>query len=266
MTRVAASSRRSAASVSPKERSPSRPYPSSYLKRSEMAFASLVFLLPFVVLYELGTRYFAFDPAHQTERRIIAFNLMHQFFHWCGATGRYMPPIAVVGLLLAVHIARNDPWKVSRATLVGMAVESMAWAVPLLAMGTLAVRVLYHHVPLMTGQGDWRTMVVLSLGAGIYEELVFRLVGLILLHILLIDLLKMDRKWGYLSMVLITSLVFAQYHYWGGEPFTWRSFVFRTIAGAYFAALFLYRGFGITAFTHSCYDILLVLLGAAASA
>jgi hypothetical protein len=231
-----------------------------------MAFASLVFLLPFVVLYELGTRYFAFDPAHQTERRIIAFNLMHQFFHWCGATGRYMPPIAVVGLLLAVHIARNDPWKVSRTTLIGMTIESAAWAVPLLAIGTIAARLLYHHLPLMAGHGDWRTMLVLSLGAGIYEELVFRLVGLILLHILLIDLMCMPKKWGYLLMVVITSVIFAQYHYWGGEVFTWRSFVFRTIAGAYFAALFIFRGFGITEFTHSCYDIFLVLLGAAGGA
>ena len=261
MSRIATAPRRSNASA---ERTPTRPYPSSYLKRSEMAFASLVFLLPFVVLYELGTRYFAFDPAHQTERRIIAFNLMHQFFLWCGATGRYMPPIAVVGLLLAVHIARNDPWKVSRTTLIGMAIESAAWAVPLLALGMLAARLLYHHVPLLTGQGDWRTMLVLSLGAGIYEELVFRLVGLILLHLLLIDVLRMPRKWGYLLMVVITSIVFAQYHYWGGETFTWRSFVFRTIAGAYFAALFLFRGFGITAFTHSCYDIFLVLLGISA--
>jgi hypothetical protein len=146
-------------------------------------------------------------------------------------------------------------------------VESAAWALPLLAMGTLAARLFYHHLPLMPGHsatvGDWRTMIVLSLGAGIYEELVFRLVGLIVLHMLLIDILRLPRTWGYAAMVLITSLVFAQYHYWGGEAFAWRSFVFRTIAGAYFAALFLFRGFGITAFTHSCYDIFLIALGAA---
>ena len=45
----------------------------------------------------------------------------------------------------------------------------------------------------MTGHGDWRTMFVLSLGAGIYEELVFRLVGLTLLHILLIDILRLPQ-------------------------------------------------------------------------
>jgi len=235
-------------------RFPTRPLPASYLKRSEMPFASLIFLLPFIILYEVGTRHFAFDPANQTERRIIAFNLMHQFFQWFGATGKYMPPLAVVSILLWVHIARNDPWKVMPGTLLGMALESAAWALPLLALGSVTSRFVHYH--------DWRTMIVLSLGAGIYEELVFRLVGLILLHMLLIDLLRLPKVWGYLAMVVITSLAFAQYHYWGGEPFAWRSFVFRTIAGAYFAVLFLFRGFGVTAFTHACYDILLVLAGA----
>ena len=116
-----------------------------------MPLASLLFLVPFIVLYEVGTRCFAFDPAHQTERRIIAFNLMHQFFQWCGATGKYMPPLAVIAILLAVHIARNDPWRVKSGTLLGMAAESAAWALPLLAMGTLAARYLYHHLPLLTG-------------------------------------------------------------------------------------------------------------------
>src|SRR6476620_9814971 len=82
-----------------------KPLPAGYLRRSELPLASLVFLLPFIVLYELGTRQFASDPAHQTEQRIIAFNLMQQFFHLFGATGRYMPALAVVGILLGCHIA-----------------------------------------------------------------------------------------------------------------------------------------------------------------
>ena len=256
MTRAA-----SAARDASDARASSRSLPSSYLQRSQLPLACLVFLLPFVILYEVGTRHFAYDPAQQTEQRIIAFTLMQDFFHLFGATGKYMPPLAVIGILLSVHIARNDPWKVKPSTLTGMAIEGAAWGVPLLAIGTLTARYMSEYLPLMTsGQGDWRTLFVLSLGAGIYEEMVFRLVALTVLHIVLLDLLKLPRRWGYLSMVLISSLAFAFYHYLGSEAFAWRSLVFRTTAGVYFASLLLTRGFGITAFSHSCYDIYVVTL------
>src|SRR3954447_11223374 len=68
---------------------------SSYFRRSELPLTSLAFLLPLMILYELGTRAFTFDPVHQTEQRIIAFNLMQRFFLLFGATGRYMPAVAV---------------------------------------------------------------------------------------------------------------------------------------------------------------------------
>ena len=45
-------------------------------------------------------------------------------------------------------------------------------------------------------------------------------------------------------------------------PFTVREFVFRTLAGVYFACLFAMRGFGITAGTHAFYDIIAVLVNA----
>ncbi|MEA2734419.1 MAG: hypothetical protein QOE14_870 [Humisphaera sp.] len=243
----------------------SRALPKSYLQRSEMPLASLVFLLPFIILYELGTRQFAFDATHQTEQRIIAFNLMQEFFNWFGATGRFMPPAAVIVILLSMHIAHNDPWKVKPATLVGMSVEGALWGLPLLVFGTLAARWMAQHLPLMpSAGGDWRTLFVLSLGAGIYEEMVFRLVALTTLHMLFIDLLRMRKSAGYLLMVVISSLAFAFYHYLGSETFTWRSLVFRTGAGVYFALLFLTRGFGVTAFSHSAYDVFVIYLRFAA--
>jgi membrane protease YdiL (CAAX protease family) len=248
-----------------RSQSTGRSLPESYLNRSRMPLASLVFLLPFIIFYEIGTRQFAFDAAHQTEQRIIAFNLMQEFFNWFGATGRYMPPMAVIVILLSVHIAHNDPWTVKPGTLIGMAVEGAAWGLPLLVLGTFAARWVAQHLPLMTGGGDWRTLLVLSFGAGIYEEMVFRLVALTLLHMLFIDVLRMRKSASYLLMVVISSLAFAFYHYLGSETFTWRSLVFRTGAGVYFAVVFLTRGFGVTAFSHSCYDIFVIYLRFAAA-
>ena len=60
---------------------------------------------------------------------------------------------------------------------------------------------------------------------------------------------------------LLTSIVFAGAHHIGpmGEPFLWYTFLFRMTAGIFFAALFVYRGFGVAAGTHAMYDVLVGL-------
>ncbi|MCC6580291.1 MAG: CPBP family intramembrane metalloprotease [Phycisphaeraceae bacterium] len=228
-----------------------------YLRRSALPLGSLLFLLPLIVLYEVGTRLYAFDPVHQTEQRIIAFNLLRDFFQLVGASGRYLPALAVVGILLSWHIARNDPWRFSPSTWGLMAAESFALAAPIMLLSVAAA----HYVPLSTGAGaDWRTLTVLSLGAGIYEELVFRLIGFTLLSLLLLDLLRLPRTLGLIAMIVVPAVLFSLYHYLGDETPALRSFLFRTLAGLYFGVIFATSGFGITAGSHAAYDILIVLM------
>jgi membrane protease YdiL (CAAX protease family) len=83
-----------------------------------------------------------------------------------------------------------------------------------------------------------------------------------LLVLLFADLLRLPKLWSNLLMVSISAVLFSLYHYLGHEAFQWQSFAFRTVAGIYFAGLFLTRGFGITAGCHISYDILIVALQA----
>jgi membrane protease YdiL (CAAX protease family) len=92
------------------------------------------------------------------------------------------------------------------------------------------------------------------LGAGIYEELLFRL--LLLPAVLgLLRACRVAPPWQAWGAVLLTSLLFSAAHYFGAEPWELRSFVFRFLAGVFFAALFVLRGFGVAAGTHALYDI-----------
>ena len=232
-----------------------RELPGSYFARSELPLASLVLLLPLLVLYEVGTRQFASDPFAGTEHRIIAFKWMQDFFGFFGANGRYLPALSIVGILLAWHIARNDPWKLKTGTLAGMALEGAFLGLPLLAIGIVGLRYL-----LAGAGGDWRGMIVLSIGAGIYEELVFRLIAFTLLQLLLVDLLDLPKAWAGAFTVLAASVAFSLYHYLGERELHLHTFVFRTVAGIYFGIVFLFRGFGITAFSHASYDVCVVAL------
>src|SRR5450432_3614873 len=127
-------------------RSATRSSAKGYFHRSELPLASLAFVLPLIVLYEVGTWYFTSDSTHHNEQRIIAFNLMQQFFHLFGASGRYLPAMAVVGIMLSWHIARGDNWQVDLRHILGMYVESFLLAVPLIVLGFAAAR----YLPLMS--------------------------------------------------------------------------------------------------------------------
>jgi hypothetical protein len=105
------------------------------------------------------------------------------------------------------------------------------------------------------------TQLVVSLGAGIYEELVFRV-------LLVSGLLALGLRFGWKQPVAVgvavvaSALIFSAFHYVGpyGDPFTTPSFTFRAIAGLLLSALYVFRGFGVAAWTHALYDVGLALL------
>jgi hypothetical protein len=72
----------------------------------------------------------------------------------------------------------------------------------------------------------------------------------------------LPHKPAVVAAILFTSVLFSTAHYIGpgADQFTTFSFLFRAIAGAFFAALFVLRGFGITAGCHAAYDILVGIL------
>ena len=237
-----------------------------YLEHSSGPLVSLVFVLPLVLIYELGTRgTMVGSSPGGTPQHVIAFTLLQQFFGLFGATGRSLPALAIVGILLTWHIARGDRWSVRWPTLGGMAVEASLLSVPLLACSVVLAQLLRHlpmaaHPVLGAGRMLSDDLLILCLGAGIYEELVFRLILLTVLTLLVKDLLKFPKGSVAPLVVLLSAVVFSGYHYLGSEPFLWRTFAFRTVAGIYFGLLFLMRGFGVTAATHAAYDILVLLI------
>ena len=223
----------------------------TYFNRSERPLHSLAFLLPLIAVYELGSR---FSPS-----RLIAFDLLHRFFDFFGASAQIVPALAVVGILLTWHVARGDRWDVHVGTVLGMSVESVLLAVPLLVLSVAFAR--WHvRIPLYAGEGTWRDQAIIAVGAGVYEELVFRLAGLTLLHLVLVDVLRMPKGRAGVLMVVSSAVLFSLYHYLGVETFSWRTCVFRAAAGIYFGAIFLCRGFGVTAGCHAAYDVLVVAM------
>ncbi len=102
---------------------------------------------------------------------------------------------------------------------------------------------------------------VISAGAGLHEELVFRAGLLVLLRrVFELPTIPLGRIGGMLLALVLSSVAFAAVHHMGGagEPFTAVAFVYRSLAGAIFGLIYLYRGFGVAAWTHALYDVLVL--------
>jgi hypothetical protein len=115
----------------------------------------------------------------------------------------------------------------------------------------------------LSSQDQQAAKLVAFCGAGLYEELLFRLI-MLSVAIAIIGRAGGSPQATVVVAVIVTSLLFSAAHYriftGAGDEFQLLTYVFRFIAGVFFSVLFLKRGFGITAGTHTLYDVLVGFL------
>ena len=234
----------------------------SYWRDAQLPLQSLIFLLPLLALYELGTLVYATDKVTGVRRFIYARSLLADLFEYFGVQAYYLPGLIVVVGLMGWHLTRRDRWFIRPTLYVGMLVESVLWGGCLFVLVLAVVRQPLGQFALMAGgahNAPWQQMLVFSVGAGIYEELLFRLLGIMVLHVIFVDLLPLKDHWGAALAVVGSAVAFALYHFSDQNPFDWNKCLLYTGAGLYFAFVYVLRGFGVVVATHAMYDIIVVV-------
>lgn len=239
---------------------------SSYWRDTRRPRYSLVFALPLLALYE------ALAAALGGEGAVVVRNgadvLLKSVF---GALGGHRGVLAFGVVLLA-----GGAWLVIRdarqhgmprvAPFAGMAVEAVAYAAVLGTVAGTLTSALLGAGRLATGGAaafDLPTQLMLSLGAGLYEELLFR----VLIVSALLVLARRGFGWGNggagAFAVLGSAIIFSTFHYIGpyGDRLALASFTYRAVAGVLLSGLYVARGFGIAAWTHALYDVGLAVAG-----
>ncbi len=246
--------------------------PNSYAERTSRPICALLFLSGLMGAFVIGTIFV------QPQIRVVAFIWVQNIMEFLGFSPRLAligTPLVVVVILLALQVTSKTPWRVKFEDMFLMAGECLLLTVPLIVLSLLLNRepAVSNTAALATGQVAEASNllwidVVTGIGAGIYEELVFRLILICLLMLLFQDLFKMEKKPAVILSVVISAVLFSVHHhiffangqFHQGDIFTVGKFIFRTIAGGYFAVLYAVRGFGITAGTHAFYNILAAML------
>lgn len=100
----------------------------------------------------------------------------------------------------------------------------------------------------------------LSLGAGLYEELFFRVI-LVSALLWLFKLFFTKQMSAYITAILLAAVIFSLVHFIGsmGDPFTLGAFLFRFLFGLALNAIYVWRGFGMAAWTHAVYDLMVIV-------
>lgn len=261
----------------------------SYLERTTRPLYAIVFLLPFIVFYEIGTFLINTDVLNQSQVRVVAFVWLQHLLQYLGTSDRIAwiaPPLVVIVILIGLQVASRKPWYFCFGDYVPMILECTLLAVPLIVLslffnspavvapdggGPVAALSVVHALAAAPGVAhSLLADVVTGVGAGIYEELVFRLILICVLMVIFQDLIGLNHHNSIVLSVLISAALFSAHHHivlvhgqlGRTAPFNWTEFGFRTVAGVYFAALFAIRGFGITAGTHAFYDIIATAINA----
>ncbi len=143
-----------------------------------------------------------------------------------------------------------------------LVLESSLYA---LCMGSVILLVIRNVVYFMPGLAlrnlDPVEVLVVSAGAGLHEELIFRAGLMSALAWLFTG--RMGRRGAWFVALGLSAVIFAAAHHVGplGEPFSGMAFTYRTLAGAYFGVVYQLRGFAIAAWTHALYDVYVLTLG-----
>lgn len=227
-----------------------------YWKNTRSPLYNFLFTLPLFIIYEIGIM--LTTSTQMVSMRNGADAIMRQLLSALGINGFYWIGGVFFFGFFVVFIIQRRFWHdivVDAEYLMIMMIESFAWAIVLyFFMSNVHVILMNPNSSLLIQQ------VTLAIGAGIYEEFLFRLLliaGISSIIGFVFQWSPILNKW---IAMIIAAGIFSSFHFIGefGDYFSFNIFMVRFLAGIGLGILYFFRGFGITSWTHSIYDLIVL--------
>lgn len=230
---------------------------SDYWSFSRSPDIGVIFVAPLWLLYEVLAYWInhGWDGYVRTGIDLLIKIGLNQLGIFSGIT--IFLPFVFAGWFVASRMRKKQKSKIKTVHFGYMFLESFFYA---LVFGIIVGSITHVFLGTPGLNQSKLSALVIHVGAGVYEELLFRLLFISGTVLFLSKILKKESSFIYVSAVVLSSVLFAAFHYFRlfGEPFSLDSFLFRFVAGIFLAVIFIYRGYGISAYTHSLYNILLI--------
>jgi hypothetical protein len=255
-----------------------------YFARTARSLYALIFLLPFILLYEILVLkinpQILSEPSSHVRGGVVAFVWIQNFLNYIGLDGKsswLFAPLVIIITLLILQATSRKPWKIVWLDFVAMTAECITISLPLIVLAMVLNRPsqqgkqLASSIAMLASNFSHHSFsmdIITGIGAGIYEELIFRLVLICVFMFFFETVLGVNKANSILFSVLISAVLFSLHHHYvfihghfaRSEIFALAPFIFRTIAGIYFAIIFVVRGYGVVAGTHIFYDVIATIL------
>ena len=201
----------------------------SYLLKSKTSFYSFLFTLPLFFLYEINILFLSWDDILVV--RNGADFLMRNILESFDIYGLYgLGLVFFLGLLVTYifFIKEDQQQEVNVNFLFIMLAESMLWSVVLYFLLFKFMVLLMNPVGKTILQ-----QVTLAIGAGIYEEFLFRVLLIAGLSGILGFVFMWDKTFKNIIAVVLSGGIFSAFHFMGeyGDFFSMELFLIRFFAG-----------------------------------
>jgi len=215
--------------------------------------SSFVLIFPLLLAYEIGVLFAGRVNGADLVTRAV--------YSAAGSRTVYLAVYAIIAAGFLLWIRHTRRWGTLRLELAGpVLLEAALYALTLGAVVSLILDRLFGQLfgqlfGHMLGLGLSVPSAISAIGAGVHEELVFRL-GVIAGVLALVG--SLDRRIAIALAIAVSSLGFAAAHHIGahGEPWAVHAFAFRAIAGVAFGAIFWFRSLAHVVYAHVMYDLL----------
>lgn len=225
--------------------------------REKSLLTSVLFVLPLMLAYQLGILASGFRNGVDYVTRLL---------FWAVGYQRNLYLLVNLGILVlfvgaVLYLRKKQKLDLKRFPM--MIVESTVYALLMGSFILFLMSKVLHLSPHLSiaGSGAYDEL-IMSIGAGVHEELVFRMGLMVGLAWLGSRVFKLERGAALAGAFLLSSVLFSAAHHIGpfGEPFKFGVFTYRLLSGLVFATIFYYRSFATAVYTHALYDIYVLLV------
>ena len=227
-----------------------------YLRESRSLGLSMVAVLPLVILYQVGI-----VQARSPTRNLAEVWITQPLYSLGVPAATVVNVLVIIGCLYGL-------WKLERTGPVYlgfmgiMVLESVLYALFIYRFMALAAHIVQTEIQtiLLAVGGMTTNSLLLSIGAGVYEELFFRLLlvggGMLALR----KLFHWHKFWSAAVALVMSSLLFAAAHHLSpqGEQFDSYAFTFLSLCGFFLGIIFITRGLGVGIWSHAAYNVLVL--------